>query len=171
MSLFTEKALGEILSYLEKSIINLSKEAFENLEFEDGIQGAENFLKNQFDIRLENLLVAKGSSIHHLESRMKNKIIQRKQKIFDEVDKKDECLVPIDYAQSYFIKDDDINAHLVDQIKGTKFFGVIDACHSGTIFDLRHSITCVSEYEGSNDNIYDFNHWTSAFTLRKNNKY
>ncbi len=87
MTVLTEKLLEEILSYLEKSIKNLAKETFANLEFEEGFQGAENFLKNQFDIRLENLLVAKNSSIHHLESGIKNKIIQRKQKVFDQISK------------------------------------------------------------------------------------
>jgi len=87
MTLLTEKTLEEILSYLEKSISNLAKETFKNLEFEEGFQGAENFLKNQFDIRLENLLVAKNSSIHHLESGIKNKIIQRKQMIFEQISK------------------------------------------------------------------------------------
>jgi len=87
MTLLTEETLGEIISYLERSISNLAKETFANLEFEEGFQGAENFLKNQFDIRLENLLVAKNSSIHHLESGMKNKIIQRKQMIFEQISK------------------------------------------------------------------------------------
>jgi len=87
MTLLTEKTLEDILSYLEKSISNLAIETFKNLEVEEGFQGAENFLKNQFDIRLENLLVAKSSSIHHLESGIKNKIIQRKQRIFDQISK------------------------------------------------------------------------------------
>jgi len=87
MTVLTEKILEEILSYLEKSINNLAKETFKNLEFEEGFQGAENFLQNQFDIRLENLLVGKNSSINHLESRMKNKIIQRKQMIFGQISK------------------------------------------------------------------------------------
>ena len=81
----TEKTLEEIISYLDKSINNLAKDAFENLEVEGGFSGVENFLLNQFDVRLENLLVAKKSSIHHLESGMKNKIIQRKQIIFDNI--------------------------------------------------------------------------------------
>jgi len=85
--ILTEKTLEEIISYLEKSINNLAKEAFGNLEVEGGFEGVENFLQNQFDIRLENLLAAKKSSIHHLESRMKNKIIQRKQIIFDNISK------------------------------------------------------------------------------------
>ena len=81
----TEKTLEEIISYLDKSINNLAKDAFENLEVDGGFSGVENFLQNQFDVRLENLLVAKKSGIHHLESGMKNKIIQRKQIIFDSI--------------------------------------------------------------------------------------
>ena len=80
--------LNDILEYLEKSISNLAKDAFDNLEIEGGIQGVKNFLENQFDIRLENLLIAKKSSIHHLESGMKNKIIQKKQEIIESVSKK-----------------------------------------------------------------------------------
>ena len=86
MLVLTEKTLDEILSYLEKSINNLAKEAIGNIEFEGETQ-VENFLQNQFEIRLENLLIAKSSSIHHLESGMKNKIIQRKQKIFEQISK------------------------------------------------------------------------------------
>ncbi len=85
MTVLTEKSLEDILSYLEKSIKKLASETFVNLEFEEGFQGAENFLQNQFDIRLDNILVAKNSGIHHLESGMKNKIIQRKQMIFEQI--------------------------------------------------------------------------------------
>ena len=79
------KLLNDILEYLEKSINNLAIDAFDNLEIEGGIQGVKSFLENQFDIRLENLLVAKKSSIHHLESGMKNKIIQKKQEIIQKI--------------------------------------------------------------------------------------
>ena len=85
MTLLLEKTLDELLAYLEKSINNLAKDAFENLEIEGGFQGVENFLQNQFDLRLENLLASKNSSIHHLESVMKNKIIQKKQLIFKKI--------------------------------------------------------------------------------------
>ena len=85
MVLLNEKTLDEILKYLEKSITNLAKETFENLEIERGSQEVKSFLENQFELRLENLLVAKKSSIHHLESGMKNKIIQKKQKIFEQI--------------------------------------------------------------------------------------
>ena len=87
MTVLSEKILDEILTYLDKSINNLAKESFENLELEGGFDGVKNFLQSQFDIRLENLLVAKSSSIHHLESGMKNKVIQKKQEILERVTK------------------------------------------------------------------------------------
>lgn len=85
MAVITEKTLDEILDYLDKSINNLAKESFENLEIDGGFQGAQNFLDNQFDIRLESLLARKDSSTHHLESGMKNKVIQRKTKIMNRI--------------------------------------------------------------------------------------
>ena len=88
MAVLTENTLDEILTYLEKSINNLAKEAFENMELEGGFEGAKKFLQTQFDIRLENLLVAKSSSIHHLESGMKNRVIQKKQEIFEKFSQK-----------------------------------------------------------------------------------
>lgn len=81
----TNTTLEEILTYLEKSISNLATEAFENLELGEDINKVEDFLQNQYDIRLENLLVGKNSSTHHLESGMKNKIIQRKQLALDNI--------------------------------------------------------------------------------------
>ena len=88
MTILTEKILNDILKYLEKSMDNLAIDAFYNLEIEGGTQGVKSFLENQFDIRLENLLVAKKSSIHHLESGMKNKVIQKKQEIIEKISKK-----------------------------------------------------------------------------------
>jgi hypothetical protein len=87
MKILSEKGLEGILSYLEKSINNLAKDAFENLEIEGGFEGIENFLQNQYDLRLENLLLAKNSSVHHLESGLKNKIIQKKQIVFEKISK------------------------------------------------------------------------------------
>jgi hypothetical protein len=87
MTTLSQEILNNILEYLEKSMNNLASEAFNNLEIEGGVQGVKDFLENQFDIRLENLLIAKKSSIHHLESGMKNKIIQKKQKIIERISK------------------------------------------------------------------------------------
>ena len=85
MTTITAKSLEELLDYLDKSIENLSKEAIKNSEFHTDIEKLEDFLSSQYDIRLENLLKSKNSSIHHLESGMKNKIIQKKRKIIDSI--------------------------------------------------------------------------------------
>ena len=85
MTVLSHKVLNEILDYLEKSINNLVVEGIDNLEIEGGIEGMKNFLENQFDIRLENLLISKNSSIHHLESGMKNLVIQKKIEIIQKI--------------------------------------------------------------------------------------
>ena len=85
MTLLSEQILNDILEYLEKSINNLAIDGSDNLEIEGGIEGMKNFLENQFDIRLENLLISKNSSIHHLESGMKNTVIQKKQEIIQKI--------------------------------------------------------------------------------------
>lgn len=87
MTVLSQKTLNDILEYLEKSINNLVVEGIDNLEIEGGIEGMKNFLENQFDIRLENLLISKNSSIHHLESGMKNLVIQKKQEIIEKISK------------------------------------------------------------------------------------
>ena len=58
--------------------------------------------------------------------------------IKDEEDGFDECIVPLDYndASGDFIADDQINSILSLFPARVTFVGVIDACHSGTMFDL-----------------------------------
>ena len=85
MTILSQESLKSILEYLEKSINNLAVDGIDNLEIEGGIEGIKNFLENQFDIRLENLLISKNSSIHHLESGMKNLVIQKKQEIIEKI--------------------------------------------------------------------------------------
>ena len=86
MTVLNEQTLNDILQYLEKSINNLMSDGFDNLEINGG-EEMKNFLENQFDIRLENLLISKNSSIHHLESGMKNLVIQKKQDIISKISK------------------------------------------------------------------------------------
>jgi len=84
----TDKTLEDILVYLDNSIEKLSKDTISNTEFHlEGIN-LKQFLDAQYDIRLDNLLQRKNSNIHHLESKLKNKIIQRKQKLLEKVYKK-----------------------------------------------------------------------------------
>ena len=61
-------------------------DGLDNLEINGG-EEMKSFLENQFDIRLENLLISKNSSIHHLESGMKNLVIQKKQEIILKISK------------------------------------------------------------------------------------
>mgnify|MGYP003340140445 FL=1 len=86
MTVLTEETLNDILKYLEKSINNLAVDGLDNLEINSENE-LKNFLENQFDIRLENLLIAKNSSIHHLETGMKNTVIQKKDEIIKKISK------------------------------------------------------------------------------------
>lgn len=83
--ILTEKTLDEILNYLDNSVFDLAKYSINNPEFQSDLNNLEQFLSSQYDLRLDNLLQRKNSNIHHLESGMKNKIIQRKQKQIDSI--------------------------------------------------------------------------------------
>jgi len=73
-----DKTLDEILIYLDSSVTKLAQDTVASLEFQFDNNALKQFLSNQYDIRLGNLLQKKNSDIHHLESGVKNKIIQRK---------------------------------------------------------------------------------------------
>lgn len=85
MAAVSEKIIGEILDSLDKSITELAKGMLGNVESQDNFQDMESFLSSQYEIRLQNILKVKNSSIHHLETGMKNSTIQRKQKIFERI--------------------------------------------------------------------------------------
>ena len=80
--------LNEILDYLETSLSKLAQETQNQTEFEMEQNNISEFLSYQFDIRLDNLLQRKNSNIHHLESGMKNQVIQRKQKLLEKINSK-----------------------------------------------------------------------------------
>lgn len=55
----------------------------------------------------------------------------------DELDKKDECLVPLDYQKNGFITDDLIKQIFLEKLTSTcNATIIVDACHSATCFDL-----------------------------------
>ena len=83
----TEKTLDEILNYLDNSIANLAKDTLNNPEFQMNTDDLGQFLSSQYDVRLDNLLQGKNSNIHHLESGLKNKTIQKKQLLLDGIKK------------------------------------------------------------------------------------
>jgi hypothetical protein len=77
--------LDEILDYLDNSLAKLVQDMMSQSEFQMEQNDVNHFLSNQYDVRLENLLQRKNSNIHHLESGMKNKVIQRKQRLLEKV--------------------------------------------------------------------------------------
>ena len=83
----TEKILEEILNYLDNSVAKLAKDTLNNHEFQMNDGDLDQFLSSQYDARLDNLLQGKNSNIHHLESGMKNKTIQRKQILLGSIKK------------------------------------------------------------------------------------
>ncbi|EGG42449.1 hypothetical protein Nlim_0630 [Candidatus Nitrosarchaeum limnium SFB1] len=87
MSVLTDKKINEVLDKLDDSIIELAKGALDSIEFQGNFEEVKNFFSNQYEIRLQNILEANNTSIHHLESGIKNRIIQRKQKTLENIAK------------------------------------------------------------------------------------
>lgn len=58
----------------------------------------------------------------------------------DESDGKDEVLVPLDYQTAGMLSDDWLFSNLVQKIpKGVNLWAFVDACHSGTMIDLKYN--------------------------------
>lgn len=56
----------------------------------------------------------------------------------DEIDGRDETLLPLDYVESGEILDDEIRIRFLNRLKSNvTLFALVDSCHSGTAFDLR----------------------------------
>lgn len=70
----------------------------------------------------------------------------------DERDGLDEVICPLDYANAGFISDDVIRSYIGNLPTNINFQSIIDACHSGTMFDLKY--TC--SYD-KNSNTYLLN--------------
>jgi hypothetical protein len=59
----------------------------------------------------------------------------------DEVDRLDEALVPVDYKSAGMLVDDWFLSDIIHALPASvSFFGLIDACHSATMMDLRYTI-------------------------------
>jgi len=70
----------------------------------------------------------------------------------DESDGRDEVLVPLDFKSDGFVSDDWLRANVVDPLPaGAQLTCLIDACHSGTSFDLRVALSDRSRRRQAND--------------------
>ena len=67
----------------------------------------------------------------------------------DERDGRDETIIPFDWASQGEIIDDQIKLILSKIPDGVKFFGLFDSCHSGTILDLKYSLSKVRNEPGT----------------------
>ena len=64
-----------------------------------------------------------------------------------ESDGLNETILPLDHEFAGQIVDDDLNRMLINPLpQGTKLHAVVDACHSGTVFDLPFQATCHAGY-------------------------
>ena len=65
----------------------------------------------------------------------------------DELDGKDETLVPLDYSSAGLIRDDYLYENFIDKITNPdlKLMIVMDCCHSGTHMDLRWKVNTKNE--------------------------
>ena len=86
----------------------------------------------------------------------------------DEIDGQDECIIPIDYLQTnQVIIDDEIHQIIKNVNENCKVIMVFDACHSGSMVDLKYNFECLSVNQKKklqNEN-YLFENWTSEFKL------
>lgn len=63
----------------------------------------------------------------------------------DELDGRDECMCPSDYMTAGFLRDDEINVVLGRFNPKTRVVFIVDACHSGTMGDLKYRWASRSE--------------------------
>ena len=73
-----EEIVVEILNKLDDSMDELVAQQ----KFKDWVE-MEDYLDSQYQSRLESILRGKSSSINDLKPEMKNKIKERKQRLFD----------------------------------------------------------------------------------------
>ena len=65
MRLSIDKTINNILDKLDDSISELARGASESLEFQLEFNGVKNFLLNQYDIRLQNMLKSQNIEINY----------------------------------------------------------------------------------------------------------
>jgi hypothetical protein len=90
----------------------------------------------------------------------------------DEIDKRDEVIVPLDYKTGGIIRDDELFDILVRPLKsGQKLTCLIDACNSGTVLDLQYNIRATTKQKGELKvkGKYDYNEWDTSLNIKIEN--
>ena len=85
----------------------------------------------------------------------------------DEISRKDDVLVPLDYQTGGIILDDYLNTNLASMVPaGVSLWAFTDCCHSGTILDLKYNINCNSTYTKGSvvPTAYNNTDWTDQFS-------
>jgi hypothetical protein len=87
----------------------------------------------------------------------------------DESDNRDEVLVPLDYKTAGLLSDDWLFANLVQKIpKGVNLWSFVDACHSGTMIDLKYNFKSLCTLKTGNiipGMEYKPELWTNRFSF------
>lgn len=87
----------------------------------------------------------------------------------DECDKRDEVLVPLDYEKSGVITDDWLYENMIKRVpKNVTLVGCVDACHSGTMVDLKYNFQSKCQYKKGELELgipYDSKEWSDRFSL------
>eukprot|EP00403_Amphidinium_massartii_P029033 CAMPEP_0178404166 /NCGR_PEP_ID=MMETSP0689_2-20121128/17740_1 /TAXON_ID=160604 /ORGANISM="Amphidinium massartii, Strain CS-259" /LENGTH=1059 /DNA_ID=CAMNT_0020025135 /DNA_START=238 /DNA_END=3413 /DNA_ORIENTATION=- len=95
-----------------------------------------------------NWLVAGASPGDHLFFHYSGHGSQQADQNNDEMDGKDETLVPVDYQTAGMLSDDDMRRILVSSLpKGVRLTVILDCCHSGTALDLPYKMKLKADGE------------------------
>ena len=84
----------------------------------------------------------------------------------DEIDKKDEVIVPVDYAKNGVIRDDELyNLTIKRLLPGVKLYAFFDSCYSGSVLDVRYTFSdACTRIKGKGD-VYVPEEWTDKYSL------
>lgn len=85
----------------------------------------------------------------------------------DEMDGKDEVLVPFDYKTNGVLTDDWLYANLASKVTGgVTLWGFTDCCHSGTMCDLKYNYVPKCTVKAGKPRVpYSSVNWTDVFTM------
>jgi hypothetical protein len=85
----------------------------------------------------------------------------------DENDLLDEVLVPLDYNAAGIISDDWLFSNIIKKIPPkTSFYSFVDACHSGSMFDLKYNLKYIGSTPNFKTNMpFVSNNWSNKYSF------